>query len=181
MFDPAAYFGALKMKEIPAEDELADPRIQRVFKHLANISSSKTKKKLVAMKVTPSQTMQLPSYKKLVLPYQKQETKKLDATAQAKVKVLDLDLAMEEESDMGGIFQLPCHISLTGKQSHCYNVQALTKDKAESSYWSSTMSQQFKPVSHPYELGAAGGGPNSTSSSRMGTPTITIVKQGATD
>ena len=69
---------------------------------------------------------------------------KNDAGGNKVVEVLDLDASvsaaeevhpdlLNENSCAVGIIQQPCHIDMSEKQNHCYNVQKMTKDKASSS------------------------------------------------
>ena len=51
----------------------------------------------------------------------------------AAIKVLDLGQSQPKKRvEDVGILNIPCNIDMTGKQSNCYNVQALTKEKASS-------------------------------------------------
>ena len=89
------------------------------------------------------------------------------------IKVLDI-----EAENTTGIMSIPCNIDMTGKQSNCYNVKALTKEKASStaSYNSHYLQcmESIPPESQCNK--ASGGGIITTNSSSKATPNVMANK-----
>ena len=88
------------------------------------------------------------------------------------IKVLDI-----EAENTTGIMSIPCNIDMTGKQSNCYNVKALTKEKASSAAsYSSHYLQCMESIPPESQCNKASGGIITTNSSSKATPNVMANK-----
>ena len=145
------------MPEIPPEDQPAHERIQRIFN---NPLINKTKKQLKELGLTKSDKSSSlihkspTSYQKkkkqpVITAYQKQSQPQFEKSTVQVLETSEWPDPAAEESQVG-LLQLPCNINMTGKQSHCYNVQEMTKDKAAMMAASGAAHSNYFTVQHTH-------------------------------